>query len=133
MAEIGVDLRVLAFSSAMALGCAVFFGSFPVLRSRSDNPATQLREGAGRGATTGRDRHRLRNGLVVTQVAMALVLLVGSGLMFRSFQALRSVDPGYDVEGVLIARITVPNAAVVFPFPWPVYTISKPCVRSLMS
>jgi len=112
MAEIGVDLRVLAFSSMIALACAVFFGSIPVLRSRADNPATQLREGAGRGSTAGRERHRLRSGLVVTQVAMALVLLVGSGLMFRSFQALRSIDPGYDVEGLLTARITVPGAEI---------------------
>jgi predicted permease len=112
MAEIGVDLRVLAFSAAMALGCAIFFGSFPVLRARRDNPATQLREDATRGGTSGRERHRLRSVLVVAQVALALVLLVGSGLMFRSFRALRSLDPGFDVEGVLTARITVPDAEI---------------------
>jgi len=112
LAEVGVDLRVLAFSGAMAFGCAVFFGSFPVLRTRTDNPAVQLREGAGPGGTSGRERHRLRSGLVVTQVALALVLLVGSGLMLRSFQALRSRDPGYDVEGILTARITVPSAEI---------------------
>jgi predicted permease len=112
MAEVGVNTRVLAFSAAVALGCALFFGSFPVLRTRSDNPAGQLREGAARGSTAGRERHRLRSGLVVTQVALALVLLVGSGLMLRSFQALRSLDPGYDVEGVLTARITVPGPEI---------------------
>jgi predicted permease len=96
----------------MALGCAIFFGSFPVLRARRDNPATQLREGATRGSTSGRERHRLRSGLVVAQVALALVLLVGSGLMLRSFRALRSLDPGFDVEGVLTARITVPSAEI---------------------
>jgi len=111
MAEVGVDPRVLAFSAAVALGCAVFFGSFPVLRTRTDNPAMQLREGA-RGGTAGRERHLLRSGLVVTQVALALVLLIGSGLMFRSFQALRSLDPGYDVDGVLTARVTVPGAEI---------------------
>jgi len=111
MAEVGVDPRVLAFSAAVAVLCAVFFGSFPVLRTRSDNPAAQLREGA-RGGTTGRERHRMRSGLVVAQVALALVLLIGSGLMFRSFQALRSLDPGYDVSGVLTARITVPGPEI---------------------
>jgi len=112
MAEVGVDWRVLLFSGLVALGSAVFFGSFPVLRTRTDNPASQLREGATRGGTSGRERHRLRSGLVVTQVALALVLLVGSGLMFRSFQALRAIDPGYDVDDVLTARITVPNAEI---------------------
>jgi predicted permease len=112
MAEVGVDVRVLAFSAAMALGSAVFFGSFPLLRTRTDNPAAELREGAARGGTSGRERHRLRSGLVVTQVALALVLLIGSGLMFRSFQALRSLDPGFDVESVLTARITVPSPEI---------------------
>ena len=112
MAEVGVDLRVLGFTAAVTLGCAVFFGLFPVLRSRAGDLAGQLRDGGGRGSTTGRERHRLRNGLVMTQVALALVLLVGSGLMFRSFRALRSMDPGFDVEGVLTARITVPSAEV---------------------
>jgi predicted permease len=111
MSEIGIDWRVLSFSAVMALGSALFFGSFPVLRTRTDNPASQLREGA-RGGTAGRERHRLRSGLVITQVALALVLLVGSGLMFRSFQALRSIDPGFDVEGVLTARITVPSPEI---------------------
>jgi predicted permease len=112
MAEVGVDVRVLAFSAAVALGCALFFGSFPVLRARTDNPASQLREGAARGGTSGRERNRLRSSLVVTQMALALVLLVGSGLMFRSFQALRAIDPGYDVEGLLTARITVPSPEI---------------------
>jgi predicted permease len=112
MAEIGVDLRVIGFTAAVALGCAVFFGLFPLLRYGADNLAGQLREGSGRGATGGRERHRLRNGLVVLQMALALVLLIGSGLMFRSVQALRSVDPGFRVDDVLTARITVPTAEV---------------------
>jgi len=112
MAEVGVDLRVLGFTALISLGCAVFFGLFPLVRYGTVELANQLKDGGGRGATGGRDRHRLRNGLVVIQVAMALVLLVGAGLMLRSFQALRAMDPGYDVEGLVTARISVPSAEI---------------------
>ncbi|MCA1789523.1 MAG: ABC transporter permease, partial [Thioalkalivibrio sp.] len=66
-----------------------------------------LRDG-GRGSTIGRDRHRARSALVVGQVALALMLLVGSGLMVRSFQELRSVDPGFSPEGVMTFRLSPP-------------------------
>lgn len=110
MAEVGVDLRVLAFTALISLGCAIFFGLFPLLRYGVDDLAEQLKDGGGRGGTGGKDRHRLRNGLVIVQVAMALVLLVGAGLMFRSFLALRAQDPGYEVENVLTARLSLPPA-----------------------
>ncbi len=112
MAEIGIDGRVLAFTAALAVGCAVFFGFFPMLRARGRDLAGRLRGDGGRGATGGRESHRLRGGLVVTQVALALVLLVGAGLMLRSFQALRALDPGFDAEGVLIAQLSVPPGEV---------------------
>ena len=113
MAEVGMDMRVLGFTALVALGCALFFGVFPLLRYGTDDLAGQLKEGGGgRGATGGRQRHRLRNGLVVTQVALALVLLVGSGLMFRSFVALRSLDPGFDTQGIITARIIVPGGEI---------------------
>ncbi|HSG09523.1 MAG TPA: ABC transporter permease [Longimicrobiales bacterium] len=110
--EIGVDGRVLAFTAAVALGCALFFGLFPMVRYGAGDLAAQLRDGGNRGSTGGRERHRLRNGLVVLQVAMALVLLVGSGLMLRSFVALRGVNPGFQTEGILTARISVPSAEI---------------------
>jgi predicted permease len=112
VAEIGVDLRVMSFTAVIALGCAVFFGFFPMLRYGADDLASQLREGGARGATGGKESHLLRNGLVVVQMALALVVLVGSGLMYRSFQALRSVDAGFDTEQILTAHITVPTAEV---------------------
>jgi putative ABC transport system permease protein len=112
LAEVDVDLRVAAFTAAIALGCAFFFGLFPWLRVASNELSAQLREDSGRGATTGRHRHRLRNALVVSQVALALILLVGAGLMARSFRALSRVDPGFDAERVLTARITVPPAEI---------------------
>jgi predicted permease len=112
MAEIGIDARVLAFTAVIAIGCALFFGVFPLVRYGAKDLAGQLREGGARGATGGRERHRLRNGLVVSQVALALVLLIGSGLMLRSFMALRAVDPGFDPHNVLTARVSVPPAEI---------------------
>jgi predicted permease len=110
--EIGLDFRVLSFTLAMAAGCAIFFGLFPLVRYGAGDLATQLRDGGAHGSTGGRSRHRLRNGLVVAQMALALVLLVGSGLMVRSFVALRATDPGFDAEGVMTARITVPTTEI---------------------
>ena len=110
IADVGLDFRVLGFTAFITLGCAVFFGLFPLARYSVDDLTAHLKDGGGRGATGGRDRHRLRNGLVVLQVALALVLLVGAGLMFRSVQALRSQDPGFAVEGVLSARLSIPSA-----------------------
>ena len=110
--EIGLDARVLGFTFAIAAGCALFFGLFPLLRYRIADLGSQLRDGAAHGSTGGRSRNRIRNGLVVLQMSLALVLLVGSGLMLRSFQALRAMDPGFDSERVLTARITIPQVEV---------------------
>jgi len=112
VAEIGLDVRVLSFTFAIGVGCALFFGFFPLLRYGANDLAGQLREGGARGGTGGRESHRLRNGLVVLQMSLALVLLVGSGLMLRSFQALRAMDPGFEVEGVLTARVTIPPGEI---------------------
>lgn len=112
MDEVGLDLRVLGFTALLVAAAALFFSLFPLVRYGADDLAGQLREGGARGATGGRERHRLRNGLVVTQVALALMLLVGSGLMFRSFLALRSVDPGFEPSGVLTARLSVPPGEI---------------------
>ena len=108
--EIGVDARVLGFTLALVVGCALFFGLVPLLRFGRIGLVGQLREGAAHGATSGRGIHALRNTLVVVQMALALVLLAGSALMVRSFQALRSIDPGFDIQGVLTARLSVPAA-----------------------
>ena len=115
MGEVGMNLRVLGFTATVGLGCAVFFGLFPLIRYGVDDLAGQLKEGAARGSTGGGPGHGLRNGLVVAQVALAMILLVGSGLMFRSFLALRSVDPGFETSGILTARITVPTGEIADP------------------
>ncbi len=92
--EISLDARSLAFSVAVALLSGLLFGLIPALKYASSRISPALR-GAGRGLTWSRERNRARNILVVAQVALALVLLIGSSLMIRTFQAMRSVDPGF--------------------------------------
>jgi putative ABC transport system permease protein len=112
LSEIGTDAQVLLFTLTVSLVAGLLFGLFPVMKYRKPDMAGGLKEG-GRGGSVGRERHRARNTLVVSQMALALILLVGSGLMLRSFQALRSVDPGFDPAGVLTLRITLPES--VYP------------------
>jgi predicted permease len=110
--EIGVDATVLVFALLVSLLAGVLFGLFPVLRYRGLSPMGALKEGR-RGAGASKERHRTRNTLVVAQMAMALVLLVGSGLLIRSFQNLRQVDPGFDSpDDVLVFGISIPGAEV---------------------
>lgn len=97
--EVAIDGGVVGFTALLSVIAGIAFGSIPLLRR--DGPlATSLREG-GRSATAGRSRFRARNLLMGGQVALAFVLLVGCGLMIRSFMHLRAVDPGFDSEGVL--------------------------------
>ena len=85
------------------------FGVLPTLQTGSAKVRAALTDG-GRGSTVGRDRLRIRGLLVVTQVALALVLLIGSGLMVRSFQELRAVDPGFNPSGVITFGLQLPTA-----------------------
>lgn len=102
--EIGISGVALAFTLLVSVIAGLLFGVLPAVRSSSTRAMAVLRDG-GRGATFGRDRHRTRNALVMTQVALAFVLLIGSGLMVRSFQALQSVDPGFSADGVLTFEV----------------------------
>jgi predicted permease len=106
---IGIDGSVLLFTALISVGSGFLFGLFPAFGySRSDLSRT-LKEG-GKSSTSGRERLRARSVLVVTQVALALVLLVGSGLMGRTFLELRSVDPGFASSGRLTFRVALPEA-----------------------
>ncbi|MEM7417021.1 MAG: ABC transporter permease [Gemmatimonadota bacterium] len=107
--RIGIDPSVLVFTFAISLASGILFGLLPAVGPGGRDLSNALKDG-GRSSTGGRDRMRARNGLVVAQVAMALVLLVGSGLMLRSFNALRTVDPGFAPDGVLTFAIGLPNA-----------------------
>lgn len=107
--EIGVDLRVVAFTGGVSLLTGMIFGLAPALSGSSVGPGETMRD-AARGTTGGRDRSRIRGALVVTEVALALVLLVGTGLLARSFQKLMSVDTGLRTEQVLTMRIAARSA-----------------------
>ena len=112
--EIAIDPYVLIFTLGISVLSGLLFGIFPVLRVGNDF-VSSLKEG-GRGGGAGRERHRTRKTLVVVQVALALVLAVGSGLMLRSFQALRDVEPGFQrPEEVFTARVTIPTAEIEDP------------------
>jgi putative ABC transport system permease protein len=102
-----LDLRVLAFTAALALATAVVFGIVPAFQV--DAPAEAMKE-AGRTGTGGVRRARLRSALVVVEVALALVLLIGAGLLVRSFVRLQHVDPGFDPAGVMTADLWLPPA-----------------------
>jgi putative ABC transport system permease protein len=107
--EISVDPSVLAFVVVASLVSSLLLGSIPAFKHAA--PLS-----AARGATASRERHRARNALVVAQVALALVLIVCSGLMFRTFGALRAVDPGVSrPEAVQIARINITAAISTDP------------------
>jgi predicted permease len=106
--EVGLHGTVLIFTGAISIVAGLLFGAMPILRYGRPNLVTSLKEG-GRGGSSGRQTHKARNLLVVSQVALALVLLVGSGLMVRSFWSLRNVDPGFDAEGILTLRLSLPE------------------------
>lgn len=93
--NLGVSLPVLGFAFAVSVFSGILFGLLPFVRSGGTDLVSALKEGS-KGAGFGRSGRRLRNGLVVAQVAMALVLLVGSGLMVRSFAAMTEVHPGFE-------------------------------------
>ena len=113
--EIAIDPTVLLFTLGVSVFAGLLFGVFPVLHQGAPAMVSALKEG-GRGAGDGRERHRLRNLLVVSQVALASVLLIGSGLMIRSFQALQEVHPGFvRPEEVLTVRVHIPSAEIEDP------------------
>ena len=105
--EIALDAQVLAFSLGLAVVTGVAFGLLPAWRASAPGIEQSLREDAP-GATGG--RRRLQSTLVVSEVTLALVLLVGAGLLVRSFIRLNNVNPGFDTRDVLAARIRLTPA-----------------------
>ncbi len=112
--EISIDSAVLAFTFITAVASGLLFGVIPVLKYAGPHIATTLR-GGGRSMSQSKERHRATGALVVVQVALAVVLLVGAGLMIRTFQALRHVDPGFDPNNALTLRLSIPDTQVKDP------------------
>ena len=112
--EISIDAVVVLFTFTTALITGVVFGLIPIIKYAGPGIAPTLR-GGGRTSSQTRQQYRANSALVVVQIALALVLLVGSGLMIRTFQMLRRVDPGFDPKDALTMRITIPETAVKDP------------------
>ncbi|MGW8265781.1 MAG: ABC transporter permease [Longimicrobiales bacterium] len=109
ISEIGLNRTVLLFTLALSLLTGLVFGLAPTLRLSRPDLAGELREG-DRGSTVGKGQHRLRSGLVVSEVAVALVLLVGAGILLRSFAAIQRVDLAIRSEGVLTYEVHLPDS-----------------------
>ena len=101
---VGLDARVLLFTLGLSVLVGLLFGLVPALRSTKTDLTESLKDRA-RGSTQDRRHRRVRQLLVVGEIALSLVLLVGGGLMMRSFLRLTSVDPGFDPRGVLTATV----------------------------
>ena len=106
--EIGVDARVLGFTFAVSLITGLLFGLLPAWNASRRSVSEALKEG-GRSSTAGGARQRLRNAFVVVELAVALVLLVGSGLLIKTFWKLRSVEPGFNPEHLITMRVELPE------------------------
>ena len=112
LSEISIDARTLGFAFLISVLSGLLFGLVPALKYAGPRASLELRS-AGRTISVSRERHRARNLLVVGQVAMALVLLVSAGLMIRTFQALRAIDPGFtDAQHLQVMRISIPDLLV---------------------
>ena len=107
---VAVDVRALAFTLVVSLLTGIAFGLAPALGSSRPDLTESLREGE-RGSTEGGQRGRLRSLLIASEVALALVLCAGAGLMMRSFAALSSIDPGFTPDGVLSLVVSVTGTA----------------------
>jgi predicted permease len=115
ISEISIDARTLGFTLLLSVLSGLLFGLIPALKYTGPRTSLALRSG-GRTISVSREHHRARNLLVVGQVAMALVLLVSAGLMIRTFQVLRTVDPGFtDAQHLQVMRISIPGSLVADP------------------
>jgi putative ABC transport system permease protein len=111
---IEMDMRVLLFTLFSSLLAGVFFGTFPALQLSRLDLETSLRD-EGRGTSTGQARTHMKSLLVVSQVALSLLLLIGAGLLLRSFGRLLGVDPGFDAHNVLTMNVSLPTVKYAKP------------------
>jgi putative ABC transport system permease protein len=110
LAEVGIDPLVLGFTATVAIATGILFGLAPALRVSRPDLGETLKEGS-RTAAGGRAAKTLRQGLVVAEIALALVLLAGAGLLVRSYLAVRSLDVGFEPNGLLMTSISLPGAS----------------------
>ena len=108
-AEVGVDFRVLIFTLALSLLAGVILSLVPAWKATRVDLNEQLKEN-GRGASGSAGQSRVRNVLVISEIAVSLVLLIGAGLLVKSFGRLQAVNPGFSPENVLTVRLSLPKA-----------------------
>ena len=103
---VSMDLRVVLFTLGLSAATGILFGLFPALQASRADLSSTIKESTGKGGTSFR-QNKARSLLVVTEVALALVLLIGSALLLRTFTALRAVNPGFDSHNVLTLRMSL--------------------------
>lgn len=107
LSEVHFDARVVALAFALSLITGIIFGLTPALQASRSDPNTDLKEG-GRSGSSSAKQHRFRSILVASEIGMAVVLLVGTGLLMRSFWHMLQVDPGLDPKNLVVAQIWIP-------------------------
>jgi putative ABC transport system permease protein len=108
--EVSIDGSVLAFAFGVGLTTMMVFGVAPAIQAARRDPQDALRADA-RGSTAGTGRRRIRAALTVAEVALSVALLIGAGLLIRSFARLQEVSHGFDSTGLMTARVGLPNTA----------------------
>lgn len=108
--ELSLDARVFAFAILVAISTMVVFGLAPAIQAARHDPQDALRAD-GRHSTAGLGRRRIRAALTIGEVALSVALLIGAGLLIRSFARLQQVDPGFTVANLMTARVTLPATA----------------------
>ena len=112
LTDIGIDTTTILFTFGISLFAGLLFGSIPVLKYAGMRVGAGLRQG-GRNSSASRERHRARNGLVIVQVTLAVILLISSGLMIRTAHALTQVDPGFAQPSTIqTVQISIPEAQI---------------------
>jgi predicted permease len=112
--DIRIDLTVLAFTATVAILTAIVFGLIPTIKARRVETSDAFREG-GRSQSSGVRRGRLRNLLVISELTLAIILLVGAGLLIRSFSRLQNVNPGFSTRNLLTLVVGLPRSRYASP------------------
>ena len=109
--DLSIDLRVMGFTAAVSVATVILFGLVPAWRATRVDPQSAMKAG-GRGTIDGHSRFRIGKALVVAQSALALILVVGAGLLVGTFRQLASIDPGFKSDGVLIATVDLQRTGI---------------------
>jgi putative ABC transport system permease protein len=106
--SITIDANVLVYSLTLSLATGLLFGLAPIFQAFSRSPSESLKEG-GKTTATGGGGHRLRGFLTVSEIALSMVLLIGAGLLTRTFVGLLNVKPGFETQNILTLKVTLPK------------------------